>query len=65
MFDESIIDSWLAWKAMEDSQWRRDTALGRKVASKVLIEDCLDEREMQDTLDDAAQYLREEAASGL
>jgi len=32
----------LVEKALEDSQWRRDTALGRKVASKISVEDCDD-----------------------
>ena len=35
-----MFDQTLPLKAMEDSQWRRDTALGRKVASNLSVEDC-------------------------
>lgn len=38
MFDQSLVH-----KAMGESQWRRDTALGRKVASNVTIGDCVEE----------------------
>ena len=35
MFSEALAD-----KAMTDPLWRRHTALGRKVASKISLEDC-------------------------
>ena len=34
MFDQSLVH-----KAMSDSRWRRDTALGRKVAGSITIEE--------------------------